>query len=240
MLNVWRKDGMGRTALDWAEEKWKEELQVQVKSGGEDAAGDVSEKSSTWEVLVQLRGAWPPPAWALEELEQEAKAEEERQAQRNQMREAKKREKAEEAERTKQGLGVSGDGPTKAAATLMTYDGLEDEKRATNRRTHISDPEPVAADSATKSGGVSDGTEFLWGIELCNEEDSMWYDGKATAYSADSDEITIDIESQGLEGKVPLDFSYLRLVACGDEHSKVLFAQLIDKQRAWVQGQGAS
>jgi hypothetical protein len=39
---------------------------------------------------------------------------------------------------------------------------------------------------------------------------------------------------QDLEGEVPLDFSYLRLVACGDEHSKALFAELMDKQRAWI------
>ena len=39
---------------------------------------------------------------------------------------------------------------------------------------------------------------------------------------------------QGLEGEVPLDFSYLRLVACGDEHSKALFAEVMGRQRAWL------
>jgi hypothetical protein len=80
-----------------------------------------------------------------------------------------------------------------------------------------------------------DGGRFLWSIELLNEEDGQWYDGKAFAYNAGSGEIAIDIESQGLEGEVPLDFSSLRLVACGDEHSRALFAGLMKKQWTWLQ-----
>jgi hypothetical protein len=204
-LNIWRKDGMGRTALDWAEEKWKEA--GGGSGGGGSGGGGSGGGGITWKVVEQLRAAWPPPLWAQEELKQEEKAEEERQARRKAMREAKKREKAEEAERRRQGLGRNGAEVSAVAPALMTYDGLEEDNRATNRRTHTLEPESVAAGGNSETA-VESNVDFLWGVELFNEEDGQWYDGKASAYNEDSDEITIDIESQVRKHR------HLRHVSC--------------------------
>jgi hypothetical protein len=93
--------------------------------------------------------------------------------------------------------------------------------------------------AAREAAAQVDTSKFKWAIEVLNAEDDppTWYQGHASAYNAETNELDIVLPSVDMEGEVDLDFADVRLIACGDNHSKALFNQLVARQKEYAEKQ---
>ena len=86
-------------------------------------------------------------------------------------------------------------------------------------------------------------TVVNWKLKLLDDETPpVWHAGDATRYAEHTNMIHVSIDAVG-EGEEELCFEYMRLESCdatkNSASSLALFERLLQKQRAWVEADGA-
>jgi len=72
-----------------------------------------------------------------------------------------------------------------------------------------------------------------WTIEMYDEDDDEWEEGKATCYTQRSNMIYCYAHDSGNEGNLKLDFKFIKLVSCDDGGTQGLYDELFAKQEAY-------
>lgn len=77
-----------------------------------------------------------------------------------------------------------------------------------------------------------------WQIKVYDDENNVWRDGRATKYTAHSNEIGIEVGDMVAECE--LEFHFIELLSCEDDRSLNIFEHLAAKQDAFKKSQQAS